>query len=572
VYVIKWLSFFLLLTFNNFGFAQVAQRYDVAISEIMADPSPQVGLPNAEYIELKNVSGRTINLAGWRISTSTSTSGAFPSFQLEADSFVILTATSQANNFLVYGRVIAVPSFPALPNDGSILTLRSNDEATIHSVEYNIDWYQNAIKREGGWSLEIIDSKNPCSGITNWKASTDASGGTPGKKNSVEANNPDQIPPKLLRTYSLDSVTVVAIFDEPLDSLSAASLNKYNLSNNISINTASPVAPLFSTVTLKLASPILPGTTYTLTVSNLPDCSGNAIGIHNHAKVGLAEEILILDLVINEILFNPKPNGYDFVELYNRSNKIFDLSKLSIANRNSSGALASIRKLTTLPYLLFPGEYIVVTENPESLSTFYFVPEPSRILTLALPSYSNTNGTVVLLNQQGDIVDEVAYSEKWHFDLITNREGISLERIDPNGPSNNSSNWHSAASTAGYATPGYKNSQFLQSNRSSIKIEVLAKVFSPDGDGHDDFAIINYNVSEPGFVANITIFDAAGRPVRQLARNNLMGVTGTWKWDGLDDKSAKLPIGTYIIFVELHNLQGKKEQIKKTVILARRLN
>jgi hypothetical protein len=572
VYVIKWLSFFLLLTFNNFGFAQVAQRYDVAISEIMADPSPQVGLPNAEYIELKNVSGRTINLAGWRISTSTSTSGAFPSFQLEADSFVILTATSQANNFLVYGRVIAVPSFPALPNDGSILTLRSNDEATIHSVEYNIDWYQNAIKREGGWSLEIIDSKNPCSGITNWKASTDASGGTPGKKNSVEANNPDQIPPKLLRTYSLDSVTIIAVFDEPLDSLSAASLNKYSLSNNISINTALPVAPLFSTVTLKLASPILPGTTYTLTVSNLQDCSGNAIGIHNHTKVGLAEEILPLDLVINEILFNPKPNGYDFVELYNRSNKIFDLSKLSIANRNSSGALSSIRKLTTLPYLLFPREYIVVTENPESLSTFYFVPEPTRILTLALPSYSNTNGTVVLLNQQGDIVDEVAYSEKWHFDLITNREGISLERIDPNGPSNQSSNWHSAASTAGYATPGYKNSQFLQTNSSNIKIEVLPKVFSPDGDGHDDFAIINYNVSEPGFVANITIFDGAGRPVKQLARNNLMGVSGTWKWDGLDDKSAKLPIGTYIIFVELHNLQGKKEQIKKTVILARRLN
>ncbi len=168
-------------------------------------------------------------------------------------------------------------------------------------------------------------------------------------------------------------------------------------------------------------------------------------------------------------------------------------------------------------------------------------------------------------------MDEVSYSEKWHFDLITNREGISLERIDPSGPSNNPSNWHSAASTAGYATPGYKNSQFLQANRSNIKIEVLPKVFSPDGDGYDDFAIINYNVNEPGYVANITVFDAAGRPVKQLARNNLMGVTGSWKWDGLDDKGSKLPIGTYIIFIELHNLQGKKEQIKKTIVLARRL-
>jgi hypothetical protein len=568
----RWLLFLILIIFYTACFSQAIQRYEVVITEIMADPTPQVNLPNSEYIELKNVSGRTINLTGWRISTSTTTSGAFPPFQLEADSFVILTATSQVANFSSFGRVLGIPSFPALPNDGSVLTLRSNDGATIHSVEYNINWYQNALKREGGWSLEMVDVRNPCSGITNWMASKDASGGTPGKKNSVDANNPDQTPPRLLRTYSLDSVTIIAVFDEPLDSLVAASLNKYSLSNNISIATALPVAPLFSTVTLNLSSPILPGTTYTLTVVNVQDCSGNTIGIHGHAKVGLAEETLPLDLIINEILFNPKPNGYDFVEFYNRSNKILDLSKLSIANRNSSGALASIRKLITTPYLIFPGEYLVVTESPESLSTLYFVPEPSRILSLGLPSYPNTNGNVVLLNQQGEIVDEVAYSEKWHFDLITNREGISLERIDPNGPSNNPSNWHSAASTAGYATPGYKNSQFLQTNRSNIKIEVLPKVFSPDGDGHDDFAIINYHVSEPGFVANITIFDAAGRPVRQLARNNLMGVTGSWKWDGLDDKSAKLPIGTYIIFIELHNLQGKKEQIKKTVVLAKRLN
>jgi hypothetical protein len=569
--ITRLLSFLLLIIIYSAGFAQVIQRYEVVITEIMADPTPQVGLPNAEYVELKNISGRTINLSGWRISTSTTTSGAFPSFQLEADSFVILTATSQVNNFSSFGRVLGVPSFPALPNDGSVLTLRSNDGKTIHAVEYNIEWYQNALKREGGWSLEMIDVRNPCSGATNWKASTDASGGTPGKRNSVDANNPDQTPPRLLRTYSLDSVTIVAVFDEPLDSLGAASVNKYSLSNNISINSATPVPPLFSTVTIILASPILPRATYTLTVSNVQDCSGNAIGIYNHAKVGLPEETLPLDLIINEILFNPNPNGYDFVEFFNRSNKILDLSKLSIANRNSSGALASIRKLTTTPYLLFPGEYIAVTENPESLSTLYFVPEPYRILSLSLPSYPNTSGTVVLLNQQGEIVDEVSYSEKWHFDLITNREGISLERIDPNGPSNQPSNWHSAASTAGYATPGYKNSQFLQANRSNIKIDVLPKVFSPDGDGHDDFAIINYNVSEPGFVANITIFDGAGRPVKQLARNNLMGVSGSWKWDGLDDKNAKLPIGTYIIFAELHNLQGKKEQIKKTVVLARRL-
>ncbi len=60
------------------SFAQPASRYEVIITEIMADPSPAVGLPNAEYVELKNSSGRTLNLQGWRLVTRTSRSGPFP--------------------------------------------------------------------------------------------------------------------------------------------------------------------------------------------------------------------------------------------------------------------------------------------------------------------------------------------------------------------------------------------------------------------------------------------------------------------------------------------------------------
>jgi flagellar hook assembly protein FlgD len=73
-------------------------------------------------------------------------------------------------------------------------------------------------------------------------------------------------------------------------------------------------------------------------------------------------------------------------------------------------------------------------------------------------------------------------------------------------------------------------------------------------------------------VANITIFDAAGRLVRHLVKNNTLGLIGGWNWDGLNEKGAKLSIGTYIIFTELFNLDGKKERFKNTIVLARRLN
>jgi flagellar hook assembly protein FlgD len=149
---------------------------------------------------------------------------------------------------------------------------------------------------------------------------------------------------------------------------------------------------------------------------------------------------------------------------------------------------------------------------------------------------------------------------------------VSLERIDPDGLSQDENNWHSAASTAGYGTPTYKNSQYKLTQIINAKIEVSPKVFSPDNDGRDDIATINYKTTEPGYVANITIYDANGRPVKYLVRNGTLGLSGYWNWDGLDDKKLKLPSGTYIVFTEIFNLKGKKENFKNVVVLARKMD
>jgi hypothetical protein len=486
---------------------------------------------------------------------------------------VILCSTGNVAAFSAFGRTIGVTSFPSLDNDGDLLSLKSPQGKTIHAVNYSINWYQNEIKKDGGWSLEMIDTKSPCGGMSNWKASLDRNGGTPGKKNSIDGANNDVSPPQLVRTYSLDSATVLALFDEPLDSASAAVLSSYSLSNNISITSASPQTPLFNLVVLKLSTPLQKGMSYSLIVNNLTDCKGNKIGVYSKAKVGIAEEASANDIVINEVLFNPRPNAYDYVEVYNRSNKIIDASKLYIANRNTSGTLSSIKKLSEIPFYIFPDDYIVITEDASSLQHEYMVQNPQNVLVVSsLPSFPDDKGIVVITNSQGSVVDEVSYSEKWHFGLIGDDEGVSLERIDPNDSSQKQSNWHSAASTAGYGTPTYKNSQYKLANSVNGTVDVSPKVFSPDNDGHDDIATISYQVTEPGYVANISIFDANGRLVRYFVKNALLGLKGSWNWDGLNENGQKLPVGTYIIFTEIFNLQGKKQQFKNTIVLARRLN
>jgi len=548
-------------------------RYDIVINEIMADPSPQVGLPNNEWIELKNTTAAPVNLQNWRFGDASGQSGPMPNFTLQPDSFVIVCTGSAVAALSAFGTTISVTSFPSLDNDGDQLFIKAANGTIIHAIAYTAGWYQNDLKKEGGWTLEMIDTKNPCTGMNNWKASTSATGGTPGKKNSVEALNNDATAPQLKRAYTTDNVTIILVYDEPVDSLSGATISSYSIDGGLTLVSAASIAPLFNQVQLKAATPLQANTVYNITANNIKDCKGNMIGNANNVRVGLPEEAAPGEFIINEILFNPRSNAFDYVEFYNNSNKIFDASKLYIANRNSSGVISSIKVLSTVPFYIFPGDYIVETEDADNLSLQYLVKNPDHVLLISSPpSFPDDEGTVIALNFQGNVVDEVKYKDDWHFKLIDNAEGVALERIDPAGVSQDAANWTSAASTSGYGTPTYKNSQYKLLSSINAVIAVTPKVFSPDNDGRDDIATIQYKVAEPGYIANITIFDASGRPVRNLVRNGTLGLEGYWNWDGLDDKGLKLPIGTYIVFTEIFNLQGKKEKFKNAVVLARKIN
>jgi len=548
--------------------------YDIVIDEIMADPTPQVALPNNEWIELKNTTAFPINLSGWRIADITGQSGTMPNFDLLPDSFVIVCTGTAVAAMSAFGTVISVTSFPSLDNNGDQVSLLNATGAVIHSVNYKDSWYQNELKKDGGWTLEMKDTKNPCNGFSNWVASVDTKGGTPGKKNSVDGINTDNTAPRLLRAYATDSVNVVLVFDEPMDIVKAAVAANYNISDAIGQpQTANAIAPAYDRVAVKLNVPLVRNKVYTVTVSALTDCVGNATGTKNTAKLGLASATDSFDVVINEILFNPISSGVDYVELYNRTTKVIDLKNIYIANRNSAGTISSITQLSTETNLLFPEEFIVVSSDASIVKRDFIALNLDAFVDVgSTPSYNDDKGDVIILNEQGKIVDELVYSDKWHFKLIDNKEGVALERIDYHAATQNQDNWHSAATSVGYGTPTYKNSQYRMDLQVQGDITASPEIVSPDNDGMDDFATIDYNFPSPGYVANITIFDANGRVVRYLQRNALCGTKGNFRWDGLGEKFQKLPFGIYVIFTEIYNLDGKKKQFKNTIVLARRNN
>jgi flagellar hook assembly protein FlgD len=442
------------------------------------------------------------------------------------------------------------------------------DTNLIHSIQYDLTWYQSNFKKNGGWSLEMIDTKNPCNVNNNWKASNDASGGTPGRKNSVDGINPDNISPDLIRAFPINDTTLEIFFSEPMNASAITNLQNFVVDNSA----GKPISAAFGryseqSIVLTFANNFQPKTIYNITVQNIFDCSGNQIS-NNTAKFGLPETIDSIDVVLNEVLYYPKTYGNRFVEIYNRSNKIFDLSKLKIANTDAAGNINTTAFVQKNGYLFFPNDYIAITDSRDNILQNYSSLNPNGVLEIgAVPTLDDHNGTVALITPSGKIIDELTYSDAWHYPLLHSKQGVSLERISSEGKTQDENNWHSAASVVGFATPAYLNSQSNTSTNTSAEIDVEPKVFTPDDDGKNDVLLIRYRLDNAGYNANINIYNSLGVLVKTISNNQTLEQTGFFQWDGTDASGNKLTKGIYIVYAELFNTSGKKINLKKDCVL-----
>ncbi len=543
--------------------------YDIIINEIFADPSPVIDLPESEYIEIYNSTNHSVNLANWTISDLTSVA-IFPNVIIPAKEYLIVAKLNNVDSFINKGwnNVVGLNSFPSLNNSTDLLTLRDNNGKFIDDVEYYDSWHTDELKKLGGWSLEVIDPLNPCAYETNWASSIDAIGGTPGFQNSIFADNPDISPPEIEKVYPTDSTHLAIQFTEPLDSISLYSTENYTIDHDI----GHPQNIFFNynnknKITLEFSTNFKSQTVYTLSIANVSDCKINRI-LSTDIEFGLPEPADSLDLVINEILFNPATGGGDFIELYNRSNKIVDLSTLRIATLDADGNIDQINILFEEPVLFFPDTYYAFTENFNDLKNQYLPKKYEQILEVPkLPSMADDYGHVALLNKHGLQIDNFKYEESMHLAILDNVDGVSLERISFNNNSNDPNNWHSAASSVNYATPGYQNSTYQSFATLEKIITLIPENFSPDNDGYDDFITIQYNLNEPGYIANIQIYDVHGNFIKEIADNDLLATKGFYTWDGINMDNRISAEGIYIVFAQVFNTSGKKMIFKEPFVL-----
>jgi hypothetical protein len=541
---------------------------DAIISEIMADPLPQVSLPGKEYLEITNRSDYSFSLKNWEL-VSEGQSVIFPEFIIHPADKIIICSLQDTSLFKKFGKVIGVKQFPTLTDAGKLIYLTDSSGKLIHGVEYSSVWYGDELKSAGGWSIEMIDLHFPFNYDSNWKSSSSGSGGTPGSANSVAASRTDISFFGVINVFSVDSLSILVRFSEPV--LNLTKIGGCIKIDGKEITDIYPADPLFRQFSVIPATPLIKGKVYKFGISgDIKDFSGNSIQ-NRDFTFGLPEPSLYGDIMFNEILFNPLPGDPDYIEFFNCSEKVIDASRLYLGSVNGiTSDTADLVPVSLTGTCILPGTYYSITTDREKVMDRYYSSEPDRIFEVAsLPSMPDDEGSLLLFSSELVLIDRISYNEEMHYSLLSGYEGISLEKTGRCNPSAEPVSWHSATENSGWGTPGRQNSVVAQTLDESEFITFSSTKITPDNDGFEDFLAIVLKPGGNGNIVSVSVFDERGSQIRKIASNMLTGNEVSIVWDGVADDGSPARSGIYIVYITWFDDSGRSESFKKVCTVLR---
>ena len=422
---------------------------DIIITEIMADPSPVISLPAVEYLEIYNQSQKNLTLNGFSISDGTST-GMIGNYSIAPYEFIILCKAIDTQLLNSYGRVIGLNTWPSLNNLSDSLVLKNSKNEVIDIVKYDINWYKDALKKDGGYSLEKVDYTNQCSAFYNWMASASQNGGTPGQKNSYWIESHENKIFKINQVFIKNDSTIVIQFNETPDTAIAIQNVKYRINGlNIQAKSIKWIGENRHDIELIYDYKFNRKRNYKMNIGNIITCDGTHLE-ENYITIRQSTIDDTSTVSISELMIDPLPvvqlPSNEYIEIYNHNNYDLDIVNWKL-RYNSSDFIIPNKKLLA-------NEYYILCNIKD---TMLFLEYGNVIGIVSFPSLSNTSAKLSIINHKNMLVDEVSYDVNWHDDQLKKSGGWSLEQIDPFSNCNGITNWSSSKNELG-GSPGFENS------------------------------------------------------------------------------------------------------------------
>lgn len=560
----------------------VSSRWaSVVINEIVF--APPSGEP--EWVELYNPLDRAVTLNGWKLGDASFREGkgiTAESVLIGKGEFVVLTKDTIGLYDVhpdLRGRAIGMTGFPSLNNAGDEIILRDNTDSVIDSVCYSPSW-----GGMDGASLERRDFEDPACDPLNWSSSLDPLRSTPGRPNSIGVLDVDLavISASVFGQRVGQSLTVSAMLKNvgrrviPLveirlcvdaDGDSVPEPEELVAENNLFL---SIVEGESSSVVLTWESP--PGGIHRLCVMVL--CDGDLRSRNDTVWRAATIGYLPSEVQINELMFAPLAGSAEFVEIVNTGGEGVDLCNWTVGGGWGEGPTSKGYELAAVRTILQPGEYFVLASDSSILRRYSMCAADSGHLTIVGKSslqLDNDGDQLVLRDATGMPIDSVAFSARWHNPELLDLTGRSLEKVRPALPSADPRSWGSSVSASG-GTPGCVNSIFTDQLPNQSRLTISPNPFSPDGDGKEDYTLVQYEVPMVTCTMMITIFDVRGRLIRRLSNNDPCTSRGIVAWDGLNEDRQKVRIGIYVVLLEV--CDGTSNILwtdKSTVVVAGRL-
>ncbi len=527
-----------------------SQWGDLVINEVMADPDPPLKESLGEYVELYNRSEFQLNLEGWTMHIG---ERSYP------------LAETRNEKLLAPGDYLVLYSL-FLPNQGSTLSLYNREGSLIHAAAYRPPYKASQWKKDGGWSLESPDPELLCNTSILWEYSLDRSGGTPGKKNSVYGVRNDNQPPLFLYFGYGSDGNLILHFSERIDFDDHQPEKLILYPGNYKPLGLFAGEPLGKNIYCRFALDPSLLTRFSIKIPALSDCKGN-LSRDLQFYGGKTLEPAKGSVLINEIMYDPEEGQAEYIELYNPGQYFVDIAELGVDVSGVNEKLEDLEPLSDHSRIMGPGEYIVLTGSTSHLMDSYQLELSGSWVELEnFPSLPKGGGRIWLSDRSGRIIDAVSYGDEMHMDLISDSKGISLERISSGELGDDPTNWHSAASIAGYATPGRLNSQSLSESDAGKGLSLNPGVFSPDNDGFNDLLVISPGNMDPGCVIRLWVSRPDGSMVRMLANNHVASASSQYSWDGRMDDGRMAEGGFYVVhFIGYNPVSGARWRQKRAV-------